>query len=53
MHFTITVTDVNERPEITLQGTAVTSVPENHPNTSVLARYAASDPENPGAGIFQ
>ena len=51
--FTITVSDVNEGPEIRLEGTATTSVPENHPNTQVLAKYTATDPEDPTAGIFR
>ena len=51
--FTVTVTDVNEGPEITLEGTATTSVPENHADTEVLATYTATDPENPTAGIFR
>ena len=51
--FTVTVTDVNEGPEIRLEGTATTSVPENHPNTQVLATYTATDPEDPTAGIFR
>ena len=51
--FTIAVTDVNEGPEIRLEGTATTSVPENAPNTQVLAKYTATDPENPTAGIFR
>ena len=51
--FTVTVTDVNEGPEIRLEGTATTSVPENEPNTQVLAKYTATDPENPTAGIFR
>ncbi len=53
LRFTITVTDVNEGPDITLLGTAITTVPENHPDTGVLARFAAADPENPGAGIYR
>ncbi len=51
--FTIAVTDVNEVPEIRLEGTATTSVPENHSNTQVLAKYTATDPEDPAAGIFR
>ena len=53
LDFTITVTDINEGPEIMLEGTAVTSVPENYADTQVLARYTARDPENPGARIYQ
>ena len=50
--FTITVTDVDEGPQISLEGTATTSVPENTADTRVLADYTATDPENPTAGIF-
>ena len=51
--FTITVTDINEGPQVSLQGTATTTVPENTADTQVLARYTARDPENPNAPIFQ
>ena len=51
--FTITVTDVNEPPVVTLNGTATTTVPENTADTQVLARYTARDPENPSAGIYR
>ena len=51
--FTITVTDVNEPPVVTLDGTATTTVPENTADTQVLARFTARDPENPNAPIFQ
>ena len=51
--FTITVTDVNEGPQIRLERTATTTVPENHPDTGVLADYTATDPENPNTGIFR
>ena len=50
---TITVTDVNEPPVVTLNGTATTTVPENTADTQVLARYTATDPENPSAGIYR
>ncbi len=53
LHFAITVTDVNEGPQIALVGAAVTTVPENHPDTGILATYRATDPENPTAGIYQ
>ena len=53
LSFTITVTDVNEGPVITLEGTATTSVPENTPDTRVLADYTATDPEDPTANIFR
>ena len=42
---TVTVTDVNEGPEISRVGSAPVSVPENQPATQVLARYTATDPE--------
>ena len=51
--FTITVTDVNEPPVVTLDGTATTTVPENTADTQLLARYTARDPENPTAGIYR
>ena len=51
--FTIAVTDINEGPQVSLQGTATTTVPENTADTQVLARYTARDPENPHARIFQ
>ena len=51
LSFTITITDVNEGPEISLAGSAPGSVPENHPQETVLARYTATDPENPTALI--
>ncbi len=51
--FTITVTDLNEGPEIRLKGMASTSVPENHSDTEVLATYTATDPEDPTAGLFR
>ena len=51
--FTITVTDVNEPPAVTLNGTATTTVPENTADTQLLARYTARDPENPSAGIYR
>ena len=51
--FTFTVTDVNEPPVVTLNGTATTTVPENTADTQVLARYTATDPENPSAGIYR
>ena len=51
--FTITVSDINEGPTIRLEGTATTSVPENTADTRVLAKFTATDPENPGVGIYQ
>ena len=51
--FTITVTDIDEAPVIRLEGTATTSVPENHPDTGVLADYTATDPEDLTANIFR
>ena len=50
--FAITVTDVNEGPVIRLEGTATTTVPENTPDTWVLADYTATDPEDPTADVF-
>ena len=52
VHFTITVTDVNEVPTITVAGTVTTTVPENYADTAVLASYTARDPENPGSAIY-
>ena len=49
--FTITVTDVNEGPEITRVGRAPGSVAENHGQTQVLGRYTAIDPEDTSAEI--
>ena len=49
--FTITVTDVNEGPEITRVGSAPGSVAENHGQTQVLGRYTAIDPEDTSAQI--
>ena len=51
--FTITVTDVNEPPVLRLEGAATTSVPENHPDTGVLANYTSTDPDDPTANIFR
>ena len=45
LSFTVTVTDVNEGPEISRVGSPPGSVPENHDTSLVLARYSASDPE--------
>ena len=53
LSFTITVTDVNEGPVIRLEGAATTSVPENTPDTQVLADFTATDPEDPTANIFR
>ena len=49
--FTITVTDVNEGPEITRVGSDPGSVAENYGQTQVLARYTAIDPEDTNAKI--
>ena len=46
---TVNVTDVNEGPEIS--GTQTLSFDENRATEQVLARYAGSDPENPGTPI--
>ena len=51
--FAVTVTDVNEGPVISLEGTAATSVAENTADTVVLADFTARDPEDPGASIFR
>ena len=51
--FTITVTDVNEGPMISVEGIETRSVPENTPDTRVLADYTATDPEDPTASIFR
>ncbi len=48
---TITVTDVNEGPEITLVDNAQGSVPENQDVNTVLATYSGGDPEMPGEAI--
>ena len=48
---TVTVTEVNEGPMITRQGSAPGSVPENHGVNQVLATYTASDPERPSVRI--
>ncbi len=53
LSFTITVTDVNEGPVITLEGTETTTVSENTPDTKVLADYTARDPEDTTANIFR
>ena len=55
--FAIAVTDVNEGPVITrdgnLFGSPPGSVPENTPDTKVLADFTATDPEDPTANIFR
>ena len=53
LDFAIAVTDVNEGPVITLEGTETTTVSENTPDTKVLADYTATDPEDPTANIFR
>ena len=54
---TVLVTEVNEGPVITrqgsLSGSPPGSVPENHPTTEVLATYTAADPERPSVRITQ
>ena len=47
----VTVTDVNEGPVISLMGNAPGSVPENQDQMQLLARYRATDPEDPSAVI--
>ena len=49
--FTITITDVNEPPEISRVSSAPGNVPENQDQTQVLARYTATDPDNPSAQL--
>ena len=53
----VVVTEVNEGPVITrqgsLSGSPPGSVPENHPVTQALATYTASDPERPSVRITQ
>ena len=48
---TIAVTDVNEGPEISRVGSTPGSVRENYDPSLVLARYTATDPEEPSAQI--
>ena len=45
LEIAVTVTDVNEGPEISRVGSAPGSVPENQDPSLVLARYTATDPE--------
>ena len=49
LEITVTVTDVNEGPEIS--GQQSLSFTENQATDRVLASYAATDPEDPGAII--
>ena len=51
LSFTITVTDVNEGPEVSRTGSVPGSVPETYHYTQVLARYSATDPESPSTTI--
>ena len=51
--FAIAITDLDEAPAISLEGPASTAVPENTPDTQVLADYTARDPEAPTANIFR
>ena len=48
---TVTVTDVNEGPEIRRLGNEPGSVAENEAQDTVLARYTATDPEDTSAQI--
>ena len=48
---TVTVTDVDEGPEITRVGNLQGNVPENQTQETVLARYNATDPEDTSATI--
>ena len=49
LEITVTVTDVNEGPEIT--GPQSLTFTENQATDRVLATYSAADPEDPGAAI--
>ena len=49
----VRVTQIDEGPVITRQGSAPGSVRENQAQTTVLARYTASDPERPSVSITQ
>ena len=51
LSFTITVTDVNEGPEISRVDSAPGSVRENYDASQVLARYTATDPEEPSNAV--
>ena len=51
LEVTVTVTEVNEGPEISRVGNPPGNVPENYDETQVLARYRATDPEDTGAVI--
>ena len=51
LEVTVTVTEVNEGPDISRIGSAPASVPENYDPVLVLARYSATDPEDSGASI--
>ena len=45
LSFTVTVTDIDEGPEIRRLGSLPSNVRENYDTSLVLARYSASDPE--------
>ena len=45
LNVVITITDVNEGPEISRAGSTPGSVPENQDRLQVLAQYTATDPE--------
>ncbi len=49
LSFTVSVTDVNERPEVS--GRQSLSFAENQPTDRVLATYTATDPEDPGSPL--
>ena len=51
LEVTVTVTDVNEGPEIGRVGNEPGSVPESQDQMQVLARYSATDPEDTSAQI--
>ncbi len=47
----VTITDVNEGPEISRSGSLQETVAENQAQDTVLARYTATDPEDTTAAI--
>ena len=47
----VTLTDVNEGPEISRIGNLQAVVPENQARDTVLATYTATDPENTAAAV--
>ena len=53
LSFTVTVTDVNEGPEISRVGSAPGNVSENYDPSLVLARYSATDPEGGTVSLWR